>query len=92
MGGFVYPIASGWAWKGGWLQQLGYKDFSGSGPIHLLGGVCGLAGAAILGPRIGVFDIPTRREDKRNRVAPETERKMSVQSRNSEVDSLGTGR
>ena len=53
--GLIYPVASGWAWGGGWLAVLGYHDFSGSGIVHLLGGTAGLCGTIILGPRIGVF-------------------------------------
>ena len=53
--GFIYPIASGWAWGGGWLFSLGYHDFSGSGIVHILGGVGGLCGTIILGPRLGMY-------------------------------------
>lgn len=55
MSGLIYPVASGWAWGGGWLYDLGYRDFSGSGIVHLLGGTCGLVGTIILGPRIGFY-------------------------------------
>lgn len=62
MGGLIYPIFGNWAWGGGWLSQLGqvglgagYKDFAGSGVVHAVGGVTALAGAIILGPRIGKF-------------------------------------
>ncbi|XP_065335088.1 putative ammonium transporter 1 [Cloeon dipterum] len=55
--GFLYPIVSHWAWSPeGWLSILGYQDFAGSGVVHLLGGVCALVGAVVLGPRIGRFD------------------------------------
>lgn len=54
--GFVYPVVSHWAWSPeGWLQTVGYVDFAGSGVVHLLGGVCALVGAAVLGPRQGRF-------------------------------------
>ncbi|CDW76015.1 ammonium transporter [Stylonychia lemnae] len=56
MTGFIYPICAGWAWGGGWLQQLGYHDYSGSGIVHLVGGVAGLCGTFLVGPRIGIFD------------------------------------
>ncbi|HBE79702.1 MAG TPA: ammonium transporter [Firmicutes bacterium] len=62
MGGVIYPVFGNWAWGGGWLSQLGqiglgagYKDFAGSGVVHAVGGVTALAGAIILGPRIGKF-------------------------------------
>ncbi|KAF4529392.1 hypothetical protein B566_EDAN003483 [Ephemera danica] len=56
--GIVYPVASHWAWHHeGWLQNLGYTDFAGSGVVHLLGGMCALAGAVLLGPRLGRFDV-----------------------------------
>ncbi|KAJ9592288.1 hypothetical protein L9F63_001184, partial [Diploptera punctata] len=54
--GIVYPPISHWVWtEEGWLKQMGYVDFSGCGPVHLLGGVCSFFGAAFLGPRIGRF-------------------------------------
>lgn len=51
----IYPIAGHWIWGGGWLAQLGFHDFAGSTAVHMLGGVSALAGAAILGPRIGKY-------------------------------------
>lgn len=55
--GFVYPIVVHWTWaENGWLAELGYKDFAGSGIVHLQGATCGLIGAIILGPRIGRFE------------------------------------
>ncbi|KAJ8881153.1 hypothetical protein PR048_017626 [Dryococelus australis] len=55
--GFVYPMVSHWVWsEQGWLQQLGFKDFAGSGVVHLLGGTCSLVAAVFLGPRLGRFD------------------------------------
>jgi Amt family ammonium transporter len=54
--GFVYPPITHWAWtEEGWLYKLGYVDFSGSGPIHILGGVCSFCAAVFLGPRLGRF-------------------------------------
>jgi len=53
--GIIFPIASSWTWGGGWLYVLGFKDFAGAGVIHMLGGVCGLVGTVILGPRLGKF-------------------------------------
>ncbi|MHB9037368.1 MAG: ammonium transporter [Armatimonadota bacterium] len=52
----LYPIFGNWAWGGGWLFKLGYCDFAGSGVVHAVGGLCGLAGAIVLGPRIGKFN------------------------------------
>ncbi|MCD7981284.1 MAG: ammonium transporter [Clostridiales bacterium] len=54
--GLIYPIEAHWIWGGGWLSQLGFHDFAGSCAIHMVGGVCALIGAAILGPRIGKFN------------------------------------
>lgn len=51
----IYPIAAGWGWGGGWLNTLGYKDFSGSGLVHLLGGTSAMWATYILGPRLGVY-------------------------------------
>lgn len=51
----IYPIEAHWIWGGGWLSQLGFHDFAGSCAIHMVGGLCALIGAAILGARIGKF-------------------------------------
>lgn len=51
----IYPIEAHWIWGGGWLSQLGFHDYAGSCAIHMVGGICALLGAAILGPRIGKF-------------------------------------
>src|SRR6266699_844497 len=59
----VYPVFANWAWGGGWLSQLGaaglgkgYIDFAGSGVVHAVGGWCGLAGAIVLGARLGKYN------------------------------------
>ena len=52
---FIYPISGHWIWGGGWLAELGFHDFAGSTAVHMVGGVCALVGAAILGPRIGKY-------------------------------------
>jgi ammonium transporter, Amt family len=56
----IYPIYGHWVWGGGWLASLpygvGHVDFAGSGVVHAIGGFMGLAGAIVLGPRIGKFD------------------------------------
>jgi Amt family ammonium transporter len=52
---FIYPIEGHWIWGGGWLAQLGFHDFAGSTAVHMVGGVCALIGAKILGPRIGKY-------------------------------------
>ncbi len=51
----IYPIEAHWTWGGGWLAQMGFHDFAGSNCIHMVGGICALIGAYILGPRIGKF-------------------------------------
>lgn len=53
--GIIYPIAGSWEWGAGWLDQLGFSDFAGSTLVHGVGGWAALAGALILGPRIGKF-------------------------------------
>lgn len=61
---FVYPIYGNWVWGGGWLSQLGANfglghgmvDFAGSSVVHLVGGMAALAGAIVIGPRIGKFN------------------------------------
>ncbi len=61
----IYPISGNWAWNGlfgaynggtaGWLENLGYADYAGSGVVHLVGGAAALAGAIVLGPRRGKY-------------------------------------
>jgi Amt family ammonium transporter len=53
---FVYPISGFWKWGGGWLHQLGFYDFAGSIVVHAVGGFAALAGAMVLGPRMGRFN------------------------------------
>ena len=52
---FIYPISGHWIWGGGWLAEMGFHDFAGSTCVHMVGGVCALVGAKILGPRIGKY-------------------------------------
>ena len=57
----IYPIFGSWAWGGlldggGWLENLGFLDFAGSTVVHSVGGWLALAGAIVLGPRIGKYD------------------------------------
>lgn len=62
-GALYYPLFAAWTWGGGWLASLGrsldlgngYVDFAGSGVVHAVGGVAALAGAIVLGPRIGKY-------------------------------------
>ena len=62
-GAVYYPLFAAWTWGGGWLAKTwdtmslgaGYVDFAGSGVVHAVGGVAALAGAIVLGPRIGKF-------------------------------------
>lgn len=53
---FIYPVSGHWIWGGGWLSKLGFHDFAGSTAVHMVGGICALIGAAMLGPRIGKYD------------------------------------
>lgn len=53
---FIYPVSGHWIWGGGWLAELGFHDFAGSAAVHMVGGICALVGAKILGPRIGKYD------------------------------------
>ncbi|MCE1253987.1 MAG: ammonium transporter [Anaerolineae bacterium] len=61
---FIYPLVGNWVWGGGWLANLGRSmgwgngavDFAGSGVVHMIGGAVGLAGAIVVGPRIGKFN------------------------------------
>ncbi|MEM9796184.1 MAG: ammonium transporter [Pseudomonadota bacterium] len=59
--GIIYPIEASWQWGGGWLSTFGgddgtpFYDFAGSTLVHAAGGFAALAGALILGPRIGKY-------------------------------------
>ncbi|MBQ7183213.1 MAG: ammonium transporter [Clostridia bacterium] len=53
---FIYPVSGHWIWGGGWLAAMGFHDFAGSTAVHMVGGVCALVGAKILGPRVGKYD------------------------------------
>ncbi len=52
---FIYPVSGHWIWGGGWLADMGFHDFAGSTAVHMVGGVCALIGAKMLGPRIGKY-------------------------------------
>ncbi len=62
-GAVYYPLFGAWTWGGGWLAKLwdtaslghGYVDFAGSGVVHAMGGAAALAGALVLGPRLGKY-------------------------------------
>ncbi len=51
----IYPIVGAWTWGGGWLAELGFSDFAGSTIVHSTGGWAALAGAIVIGPRLGKF-------------------------------------
>jgi Amt family ammonium transporter len=53
--GLIYPISGYWKWGGGFLDAMGFQDFAGSVVVHAVGGFAGLAGAIVLGPRLGRF-------------------------------------
>jgi len=55
LAGIIYPIVMGWQWGGGWLAVAGFSDFAGSTLVHSTGGAAALAGAILLGPRLGRF-------------------------------------
>ncbi|PTX17486.1 ammonium transporter [Halanaerobium congolense] len=53
---FIYPVVGHWIWGGGWLAEMGIIDFAGSTVVHSVGGWAALAGAIVLGPRIGKYN------------------------------------
>ncbi|MCE8035374.1 ammonium transporter [Billgrantia tianxiuensis] len=55
MTGFIYPVSGYWTWGEGWLDELGFSDFAGSGIVHLAGAAAALAGVLVLGPRKGKY-------------------------------------
>jgi Amt family ammonium transporter len=52
----VYPISGHWVWGGGWIAQMGFHDFAGSGVVHMIGGLVALTGAYLVGPRNGKYN------------------------------------
>ena len=61
--GVMYTISGSWQWGGGWLSEAGFSDFAGSTVVHYVGGWAAMAGAIILGPRLGKYS-------KEGRVTP----------------------
>ncbi len=55
MTALIYPVSGFWTWGGGWLSELGYSDYAGSGIVHLAGASAALAGVLVLGPRRGKY-------------------------------------
>ena len=55
MTGIVYPVIGHWVWGGGWLSQIGFSDFAGSGAVHMCGGIAALVATVGVGPRIGKY-------------------------------------
>lgn len=54
VGALIYPIYGHWAWSdSGWLSEMGFSDYAGSGVVHMIGGFLALAGAMVVGPRKG---------------------------------------
>jgi len=53
--GFIYPIQGSWEWGTGWLDKMGFSDFAGSTLVHSAGGWAALAGALVLGARLGKY-------------------------------------
>jgi Amt family ammonium transporter len=61
----IYPISGHWIWGGGWLSEMGFHDFAGSTVVHSVGAWIGLAGAVIVGPRLGKYG-----KDGKSKVIP----------------------
>ena len=75
LGAIIYPIYGHWVWGGGWLSTLdidgaGAVDFAGSGVVHAVGGLVALAGAVVVGPRIGKFNADGTPNDIRGHNIP----------------------
>lgn len=56
MSGLIFPITGHWIWGGGWLSNMGFHDLAGSCGVHMVGGLCALVGAWLVGPRYGKYD------------------------------------
>lgn len=68
--GLIYPIEAHWVWGGGFLAQWGFHDYAGSNCIHMVGGICALIGAAMLGPRLGKFEKDSKGKVTKVRAFP----------------------
>ncbi len=55
MTAFIYPVSGYWTWGGGWLSEVGYSDYAGSGIVHMAGAAAAFAGVLVLGPRKGKY-------------------------------------
>ncbi|MFG6176190.1 ammonium transporter [Halomonas sp. THAF12] len=55
MTGVIYPVSGYWTWGGGWLSEIGFSDYAGSGIVHMAGAAAALAGVLVLGPRKGKY-------------------------------------
>lgn len=53
--GFIFPIGLAWCWNDGWLQNMGFIDYSGASFVHTMGGLAGFVGTYLIGPREGLF-------------------------------------
>ena len=71
----------------GWLNNLGYKDFAGSGIVHLLGGTCALVGCYLIGPRKGRFKIDL--EDGRLKIGPDEGNTRKISGHSVPLAALG---
>ena len=58
--GVIYPVQGFWTWGGGWLDEIGYADYAGSGIVHMAGAAAALAGVLLLGPRKGKYTADGR--------------------------------
>ena len=58
--GFIFPVGLAWCWNDGWLQNMGFIDYSGASFVHTMGGLAGFIGTYLIGPREGLF----KRNDK----------------------------
>ena len=64
----IYPIQGHWSWGGGWLAEMGFHDFAGSAVVHSCGGFLALAGALVIGPRIGKYTKTAKGEIRSNAI------------------------
>lgn len=72
LSGYIYPIATHWGWtSSGWLATLGYKDFAGSGLVHVVGGSAALVGGILLGPRRGRYSYEPLGDGRSKRIVHE---------------------
>ena len=84
--GVIAPVGLAWIKGDGWLQRMGFKDSTGAAVVYMCGGVCGLVGNLMLGPRFAIFS--KQFADIKKNTYQEVYRKMERRQRKEEDNLL----